>query len=101
MKKLILATLLTILCGGSFVHAEGYGTSSKSSKTSSTAPKMEWTALQRENMAKMHENMASCLRSKSTMSDCRAQMRTSCTEMGQDGCPMMMKGKGHGMMWEE
>lgn len=70
------------------------------SKASKPAKPVEWTTVQRENMAKMHESMATCLRSTKTMKDCRAEMKTSCMGMGNEGCPMMGKGH-HGMMWEE
>ncbi|MFM6927800.1 MAG: hypothetical protein ACKOX6_05010 [Bdellovibrio sp.] len=89
MKHLTLVILLafTVTAPGAFAAKD------KATKTS----KIEWTAEQRENMAKMHETMASCLRSTKTMKDCRAEMKTSCHDMGKENCPM---GR-HGMKWEE
>ncbi|MDG0817657.1 hypothetical protein [Bdellovibrio svalbardensis] len=96
MKSTLLAALVAITFGATLSHAAD--TAKKS--TTSKAPPMEWTAVQRENMAKMHESMATCLRSSKSMSDCRAEMKTSCKEMGKEGCPMHGKGH-HGMMSEE
>ncbi|MEK2643960.1 hypothetical protein [Bdellovibrio sp. BCCA] len=95
MKIIFFATVLAVSLSGSFAHAAG----DKSSKTKmGKMEKMEWTTTQRENMAKMHENMATCLRSNKAVNDCRAEMKTSCKDMGKEGCPMMMHDK---MMHEE
>lgn len=50
-------------------------------------PKM--TKEQREKMATLHDKMAACLRSEKAMPDCRDEMKKSCSEMGEEGCPMM------------
>lgn len=94
MKKIVLASLLTMSFWSLASHAEDKG-KMKTGKM----PKMEWTAMQRENMAKMHESMATCLRSNKAVGDCRAEMKTSCSDMGKD-CPMMHE-KGDRMMYEE
>lgn len=95
MKTVLIATFFLLL--SLQTHAvEGTDKSKKSSP--STAP--EWTSVQRENLATMHENMATCLRSNKSMTDCRAEMKSSCQKMGKEGCPMGGKGP-HGMMWTE
>lgn len=93
MNKIFCSIVIAILMGAQVSHAE----KPKSSKM----PMMEMTAEQRENMAKMHEGMASCLRSTKSMKDCRADMKSSCENMGKDACPMMGKGKRGMMMYEE
>ena len=50
----------------------------------------------REKMAAAHERMAACLRSSKDIAECRTQMRMSCQAMGEQGCPMMGMGMGHG-----
>ncbi|MGE5085058.1 MAG: hypothetical protein ACM3MG_02075 [Bacillota bacterium] len=90
MKNLILSTLVIF----TFTSPAAFAAKDKTTKAS----KVEWTTEQRENMAKMHENMAACLRSTKTMKDCRAEMRTTCHDMGGENCPMMER---HGMKWEE
>ncbi len=50
----------------------------------------------REKMATIHEQMAACLRSDKTIAACHSEMRKSCTELGDQGCPMMGMG-GMGM----
>lgn len=92
MKHLFFATLLALTFSGPFASAD----KDKMGKM----PKMEWTNIQRENMAKMHENMATCLRTNKAVNDCRAEMKTSCKEMGKEACPMMDKKGRHGMMEE-
>jgi hypothetical protein len=52
----------------------------------------------REKMAVIHERMAKCLRSEKTLTTCRQEMQTSCSDMmGEQGCPMMGMGM-HGRM---
>ena len=89
MRILTLAVLLA------FTATSPWASAAKDKSTK--ASKMEWTMEQRESMAKMHENMANCLRSSKTMKDCRAEMKTTCHDMGKENCPM---GR-HGMKWEE
>jgi hypothetical protein len=59
---------------------------------------------QREKMAATHEKFATCLKSNSSMDECRQIMMKSCQEnMGKGACPMgeMMGGMGHpGMMMD-
>ena len=55
----------------------------------------------REKMALLHEQMAACLRSKKSISECRAEMQKNCHDMmGDQGCTMMM-GMGGGKMGHE
>lgn len=97
MKPLFFAVLLSLSFSSSFSYAEDMYKASKSAKY----PKMEWTTLQRENMAKMHESMATCLRSNKSVHDCRAEMKTSCKDMGKEGCPSMHGRGHHGMSIDE
>lgn len=90
LKVFSTIALLSIVMASPFSHAEEKAKGKK-------APKIEWTNLQRENMAKMHEDMANCLRTSKTPMQCRADMRTACKNMGENGCPMM-EGKKHHMM---
>lgn len=90
MKSLTLTILLALSMTAPWAQA------AKDKDTKTT--KMEWSKEQREHMAKMHETMATCLRSNKSMKDCRAEMKTSCQEMGGEKCPMMGQ---HGKMWEE
>ncbi len=50
----------------------------------------------REKMATIHEQMAACLRSDKSLAECHSEMRKSCTDLGDQGCPMMGMG-GMGM----
>ena len=48
-------------------------------------------------MASVHQEMATCLRSDRPISECRAEMLKSCSQMmGEGACPMM-GGTGGGM----
>ncbi len=49
----------------------------------------------REKMATIHEQMAACLRSDKSIADCHSEMRKSCKDLGEDGCPMMGMGMHH------
>jgi hypothetical protein len=44
----------------------------------------------REKMALLHEQMAACLRSKKSISECRAEMQKNCHDMMGDQGTMMM-----------
>lgn len=48
------------------------------------------TKEQRENMASLHDKMGTCLRSEDkTVEQCHDEMKQSCKDMGETGCPMM------------
>lgn len=68
-----------------------------------TAASSAPTKQMRDQMASLHEQMAACLRSDTSISDCRTQMQKHCQDMmGKQGCTMMMgtggmMGVGQGM----
>lgn len=80
LTKLFLP--MALLCAFSLQSSADDMTSDKNEM-----PKM--TKEQREKMATLHDKMAACLRSEKAMSDCHQEMKKSCTEMGEESCPMM------------
>lgn len=81
---------MTLLCAFSLQSSADYMTSDKKEM-----PKM--TKEQREKMATLHDKMAACLRSEKAMPDCHQEMKKSCTEMGEENCPMMRHHMKKGM----
>nr|BFD66032.1 hypothetical protein HAGR004_10540 [Bdellovibrio sp. HAGR004] len=93
MKLVSTATILAMTLTASFAFARD--------TMPPKAPTVNWSNLQRENMAKMHEDMAKCLRTSKSPSECQADMRMACKNMGENACPMMGKKGHHMMMYEE